>query len=72
MDRGTWRATSLWSHKKSDTTEQLTHHIIIGSQMAMQNLKDFSSSESKKMKVEVAKSCLTLCDRMDYPVHGIL
>ena len=52
MDRGTWRAASLWSHKKSDTTEQLTHHIIIGSQMVMQNLKDFSSSESKRNESE--------------------
>ena len=24
------------------------------------------------VKVKVAQSCLTLCDPMDYPVHGIL
>ena len=24
MDRGAWQATSPWSHKESDTTEQLT------------------------------------------------
>ena len=24
------------------------------------------------MKVKVAQSCLTLCDPMDYTVHGIL
>ena len=24
------------------------------------------------MKVKVTQSCLTLCDPMDYPVHGIL
>ena len=27
---------------------------------------------SQKMKVKVAQSCLTLCDPMDYTVHGIL
>ena len=26
----------------------------------------------KKVKVKVAQSCLTLCDPMDYTVHGIL
>ena len=26
----------------------------------------------RKMKVKVAQSCLTLCDPMDYTVHGIL
>ena len=26
----------------------------------------------QKMKMKVAQSCLTLCDPMDYPVHGIL
>ena len=25
-----------------------------------------------KVKVKVAQSCLTLCNRMDYTVHGIL
>jgi len=25
-----------------------------------------------KVKVNAAQSCLTLCDRMDYTVHGIL
>ena len=25
-----------------------------------------------KVKVKVAQSCLTLCDPMDYTVHGIL
>ena len=25
MDRGAWQAYSLWCHKESDTTEQLTH-----------------------------------------------
>ena len=26
----------------------------------------------QKVKVKVAQSCLTLCDPMDYTVHGIL
>ena len=25
-----------------------------------------------KVKVKVTESCLTLCDRMDYTVHGVL
>ena len=25
-----------------------------------------------KVKVKIAQSCLTLCDPMDYAVHGIL
>ena len=29
-------------------------------------------SELKVVKVEVTQSCLTLCDPMDYTVHGIL
>ena len=28
--------------------------------------------EEEKVKVKVAQSCLTLCDLMDYTVHGIL
>ena len=28
--------------------------------------------ESEKVKVKVAQSCLTLCNPMDYTVHGIL
>ena len=31
-----------------------------------------NSVKRKKMKVEVAQSCPTLCDPMDYTVHGIL
>ena len=33
----------------------------------MWNLKEFKRSEAK-----FAQSCLTLCDLMDYTVHGIL
>ena len=32
----------------------------------------YSHYERKKGKVKVAQSCLTLCDPMDYTVHGIL
>ena len=28
--------------------------------------------KARYVKVKVAKSCLTLCDPMDYAVHGIL
>ena len=37
-------------------------------------LKRLSSSKGqrKKVKVKVAQSCLTLCDCVDYTVHGIL
>ena len=31
-----------------------------------------SKSFLEKVKVKVAQSCLTLCDPMDYTVHGIL
>ena len=31
-----------------------------------------SSHISSPVKVKVAQSCLTLCDPMDYTVHGIL
>ena len=31
-----------------------------------------SFPDSAKVKVKVAQSCLTLCDPMDYTVHGIL
>ena len=29
-------------------------------------------NQKKKVKVDVAQSCLTLCDPMYYTVHGIL
>ena len=32
----------------------------------------FMTEPSKRVKVKVAQSRLTLCDPMDYPVHGIL
>ena len=34
--------------------------------------KEGETAERKKVKVKVAQSCLTLCNPMDYTVHGIL
>ena len=31
-----------------------------------------NSTAFLKVKVKVAQSCLTLCDPMDYTVHGVL
>ena len=35
-------------------------------------LKSFSWAQAEPLKVKVAQVCLTLCDPMDYTVHGIL
>ena len=35
-------------------------------------LQYFGHLMGKKVKVKVAQSCLTLCDPMDYTLHGIL
>ena len=29
MDRGAWRATTHGGHKQSDTTEQITHALLV-------------------------------------------
>ena len=44
---------------------------ICGVAQSQTRLKQLSSSSSKKL-VKVAQSCLTLCNPMDYTVHGIL
>ena len=36
------------------------------------NLDIIDGSKQVEVKVTVAQSCLTLCDTMDYTVHGIL
>ena len=36
----------------------------------MRHIADYL--EHNKVKVKVAQSCVTLCDPMDYTVHGIL
>ena len=34
--------------------------------------QQFTNSDDQRVKVKVAQSCLTLCNPMDYTVHGIL
>ena len=42
-------------------------------QMAIKHMKRCSTSLTiKEVKVKVTQLCLTLCDSMDYTVHGIL
>ena len=36
------------------------------------NLDIIDGSKQVEVKVTVTQSCLTLCDTMDYTVHGIL
>ena len=47
---------------------------VYGVAQSRTRLKRLSSSKGqrKKVKVKVAQSCLTLCDCVDYTVHGIL
>ena len=58
MDRGSWRATV---HRASKSWTQLKPASDF-----VQYLKLY------KVKVKVTQSCPTLCDPMDYIVHGIL
>ena len=58
MDRGSWRATV---HRASKSWTQLKPASDF-----VQYLKLY------KVKVKVTQSCPTLCDPMDYTVHGIL
>ena len=49
--------------------------VVILAFQAERTLKSSSGVNSTaflKVKVKVAQSCLTLCDPMDYTVHGIL
>ena len=39
---------------------------------AVENLHTATETQCSLMKVKVTQSCLTLCDPMDYTVHGIL
>ena len=51
----------------------LTDYFLIG--LNLSNPSSTPHTEGKwkvKMKVKVTQSCLTLCDPMDYIVHGIL
>ena len=58
MDREAWRTPVHWVTKRQTEATELCAF-----------LKGVILSN---MKVKVAQSCLTLCDPMDYTVHGIL
>ena len=75
-NRGAWWAT-VYGVTKSQTYEQLTLSHI--KQITNKDL--LNSTESSPVQenpyfpfvfVQVTQSCLTLCDPMDYTVHGIL
>ena len=44
-------------------------HILVFKQGEMTNV---DNNPMKEVKVKVTQSCLTLCDPMNYTVHGIL
>ena len=62
VNSGSWRWTgslvccSLWCRQDSDMTE----------------LRNWTELIGRKVKVKITQLCLTLCDSMDYRVHGIL
>ena len=57
MDREAWRAAI---------------HGVAKSRTRLSNCIELRPHHHSKVKVKVAQSCLTLCDPMDYTVHGIL
>ena len=50
----------------------LANYMIDTVERKMQCFKEASFSFNRHLKVKVAQSCRTLCDRMDYTVHGFL
>ena len=52
--------------------EALLYHVTIPSRIRPYLPTYFCLSSIYHMKVKVAQLCLTLCDPMDYTVHGIL
>jgi len=56
-------ATAEFSKYAAILIRALLHHLLLGFQKAQLN---------KLYEVKVDQSCLTLCDPMDYTVHGIL
>ena len=67
-----------WGHKKLDTTEQLSLSLINECYHRVRERKQHGLSKidhnlhKPLTRVKVAQSCPTLCDPMDYTVHGIL
>ena len=69
---------SPWDHKESDVTEWLSHSPFF---LFLERWAGWVTSKWKhgekekkqwKVKAKVAHLCPTLCDPMDYTVHGIL
>ena len=52
--------------------EALLYHVTIPLRIRPYLPTYFCSSSIYHMKVKVAQLCLTLCDPMDYTVHGVL
>ena len=67
MDRGDWRATVHGVTKESDMTEH-THMQWI----PFRTIYKHAKCKIKAVLCLVTQSHLTLCDSMDYTVHGIL
>ena len=67
---------SPWGHKESETTKRLSLLLSAPTFKLVTNkakclLPDFRYS-LHEVKVKVTQSCLTLCNPMDYIVHGLL
>ena len=64
----------LWSLQRAGGTDSLllTFHLQTVRQSISVVLGHCSSCPGKLSEVKVTQSCLTLCDPMDYTVHGIL
>ena len=53
----------------------MCHHLFSQPGPMVRHSFRFSTSDASVtifVKVKVAQSCLTLCDPMDYTVHGVL
>ena len=76
MDKGTWWAVSPSSPKESDITERLTLFFLV--QYKIKHFKKKKKSTESRRNIgikqekesEVAQSCLTLCDPVDYSLSG--
>ena len=61
------KRTPLLEKQRKREGEALTN-MVVPTMSRRTDSKDLKVN----MKVKVAQSCLTLCDPMDYTVHGIL